>query len=184
MEKSLKTLQILAKIGKVFSKIVWICCLVGTVGCIIGIAALAAGVSNTLKIGDVTIHGIIEQEADMSLGTMYTSMVMGMLLCIGEGVLAKFADRYFTHELADGTPFTFRSASEMKRLGILTICIPLGTMMIADIVYNIMNVQMQNVADMHLDDYESIGLGVAFLIMSVVFRYVAELEADRKMAAK
>lgn len=180
MKNSLKTIQVLAQIGRVFSKIVWICCIVGVTGCLVGIASLAAGVDEILKIGGVTIYGLIEKEAGISIGTMYASMTVGMILCLGELALALFAERYFKNELKAGTPFTFDGADEMKRLGILAICISVGTTVVAEIAYQIIDAVLQNAERMHIDDFASIGLGITFLIMSVVFRYGAERNADHK----
>lgn len=61
-----------------------------------------------------------------------------MILCAGEAVLAKFAEHYFKRELVDGTPFDLGGAKELRRLGILAICIPIGTQMLAEIIYAVM----------------------------------------------
>ena len=42
---TLKTIQTLSKIGRILSKIVYICCVVGFCGCIIGIVSLRSTVS-------------------------------------------------------------------------------------------------------------------------------------------
>ena len=68
--KSLKAIPVLAKIGKIISKVLFILCIVGFCGCVLGIVGLAAGLS-VMKIGGVTLHGLIEIKAGMSLGTMY-----------------------------------------------------------------------------------------------------------------
>ena len=177
MKNSLKTIQTLSRIGRVFSKVVWICCIVGAAGCLVGIASLAVGVNEVFKIGGVTIHGLIEYEAGMSIGSMYASMTVGMILCLGELALALFAERYFKNELKAGTPFTFDGANEMKRLGILAICIPVGTSILAQIAYQSIKVFFLNVESMHIDDFASIGLGIAFLVISVLLRYGAQLNA-------
>ncbi len=179
MEKNLKVIQTLSKIGRVLCRIAWICSIVGVAGCSVGILSLMVGVDEILKFGGVTIHGIIANESGSSTGSMYASMTVGMILCIGELVLARFAERYFKNELSDGTPFTLTGAAEMQRLGILTICIPLGAVIAAEIAYQIMNYAFQDVADIHIDDYASVGLGIAFIIMSVVFRYGAALEKEK-----
>ena len=179
MEKNLKAIQTLAKIAQVLCRITWICSIVGAAGCAVGILSLLVGTDNVLKLGGVTIHGIIANESGASTGSMYASMTVGMILCIGELVLALFAERYFKNELSDGTPFTLKGAAEMLRLGILTICIPLGSVTVAEIAYQIMSHAFQDVADVHMDDYTSVGLGIAFIIMSVVFRYGATLENEK-----
>ena len=119
--KTLHAIQVLSKIGKIFSKIVMICCIVGFGLCIAGLFGVAAG-GEILKLGGVTIKGIIGNTAGLSEGTLYAAMAVGMILCACEAVLAGFAAHYFGRELADGTPFTFGSAKELLRLGILAIC--------------------------------------------------------------
>lgn len=180
MKNSLKTIQVLARIGRVLSKIVWICCIVGAAGCLIGIASLAAGIDGAFKIGDVTIYGLIEHEAGMSIGSIYASMTVGMIVCLGEFILALFAERYFKNELTAGTPFTFAGADEMKRLGILTICISVGTTVAAEIAHQVINAVFQNAERMLMDDFTSIGLGITFIIMSVIFRYGTQRNADHE----
>ena len=103
---TLKTIQTLAKIGKVFSKIIFVCCIVGFCGCIVGIVSLAFG-AETFKLGGVTIHSMIENEAGMSLPTLYASMAVGLLFCGAEAVLCKFAEAYFKHELLHSGNQTF-----------------------------------------------------------------------------
>ena len=125
--------QKLSKAGEILSKIMFICCIVGFYLCIVGIVSMGLG-APALKLGSVTLKGIINTEAETTVGTIYTAMAVGLILCAGAAVLAKFAECYFKHELADGTPFTFSGAEELKRLGILTICIPVGTQIAAEIV--------------------------------------------------
>lgn len=180
MKNSLKTIQVLAQIGRVLSKIVWIFCIVGAAGCLVGIASLAVGVDEVLKIGGVTIHGIIGYEAGINISSMYASMTVWMILCLGEIALALFAERYFKNELKAGTPFTLDGAKEMTRLGILAICIPAGTTILAEVAYQVMNAVFQNVERMDIGDFASVGLGIAFLVISVVFRYGAQLNADNE----
>lgn len=78
MDKTLNILQTLAKIGKIISKIGYVCSIIGAIGCAAGIASLAAGATNVLKIGGVTIHGLIEQSDEMSIGSMYMEVIVGL----------------------------------------------------------------------------------------------------------
>lgn len=174
--KTLSTIQTLSKIAKILSKIVFIFCIVGFCGCIVGMICLRFVPGNIFVIGDVTIHGIIENSAGLSMGTMYASMTAGLFLCAGEAVVAKFAEVYFRHELAAGTPFSFAGAKELLRLGILTICVPVGALVACNIAYNIINHVMENVADMHLDSYQSVGIGVMFILISLLCKHGAELQ--------
>ena len=180
--KSLKTIQTLAKIGKVISKIIFILSIVGGVSSIVGIISLAC-IPEGIRIGGTTIYGLIEKSAEMNIGSMYVYMTVAAVFCAGEAVLCKFAERYFKNELAAGTPFTFEGAKELLRLGILTICIPIGTAIIAGIVYAVMSLSFNVVGDMNLSNGASVGMGIAFIIVSVIFRYGAELTQGAQPSA-
>lgn len=180
--KSLKTIQVLSKIAKVLCKIIFICCIVGASGCALGLAFLGAGITDAFKVGGVTIYGIIASGSEVSEGTMYAGMAVALVLCLGEIFLAKIAEKYFDNELKAGTPFTFEGARELFRLGICTISVSFGTIVAADIVYKILNARLADVADMHIDDYSSVALGITFLIISVIFKYGAEVIEGKKEA--
>lgn len=171
--KTLNTIQTLSKIGKILSRIMFILCLVGACGCVVGILSMALGME-TVKLGGVTLKSILKTEADVAVGTVYAAMAAGMILCAGEAVLAKFAEHYFRRELADGTPFTLDGAKEMMRLGVLTICIPIGTQIVAEIVHAVMEQALQDVAPLQLNSSGALALGVMFLVMSLICRYGAE----------
>ena len=115
-----------------------------------------------------------------NISTAYAAMAAGMILCAGEAVLAKFAEHYFKRELADGTPFDLGGAKELMRLGILAICIPIGTQIIAEIVYAVMEQTLRGVAPLQLDHSGSVALGVMFIVMSLGCRYGAELREGKE----
>ena len=175
---TLKTIQILAKIGKILSKIIFICCLVGFCGCIVGIVSLAIGAA-TFKLGGVTFHNMIENEARMTMPTLYASMAVGLLFCAAEAVLSKFAEIYFKNELADGNPFTLRGAKELMRLGILTIAIPLGTVIICSIGISIADNVYYGIDKLSIGEFSSVGLGVMMIVLSLFCRYGAELNEGK-----
>ena len=171
--KTLKTIQTISKIGKIISKIVNICCIVGFCGCIIGIISLAAG-GGVLKLGGFSLHGIIENEADISEGALYIAMSTGAVFCAGEAVLSGFAAHYFDRELKDGTPFTFNGAKEMLRLGILAVCIPLASQTVAAIIEKILTTAFAENSPSDFG-FSSISIGIMFIVTSLICRYGAEL---------
>ena len=173
--KTLNTIQTLSKIAKIICKIVFILCLVGGIGCLVGIFSLAF-IPDGFKLGGVTVHSMIENSADVTMGAAYTGMAVGVILCAGEAVLCKFAERCFKNELAAGTPFTFEGAKELMRLGILTISISIGTTVVAAIVNEIMNHFLEGVDKIELSNGFSIGIGIAFIIMSLLCRHGAEIK--------
>lgn len=172
---TLKNIQTLAKIGKVSSNIIFVCCIVGFCGCIAGIISLAVG-AEAFKLGGVTIHGMIENDAGMNLPTLYASMAVGLLFCAAEAVLSKFAEVYFRNELTDGDPFTLRGAKELLRLGILTIVIPLGTVIVCSIGVVIADNMYPGIDKLSIGEFSSVGLGVMMIVLSLFCRYGAELK--------
>lgn len=171
--KTLKIIQTLAKIVQIVSKIVFICCIVGASGCVLGIISLACGLEG-IKIGGVTLKNIIQNEAGYSVGTLYTQMAASVFLCAGEGVSAKFAEVCFKRELERGTPFDLNFARETFRLGIITICVPLGALVLAEITQGIMSHALEDVQALNLDGSSSFGGGIAIIIISLLCRLGAE----------
>ena len=171
---TLKVIQTLSKTGKILSRIVFVCCVVGFCGCIIGIVSLGLG-GEVFKLGGVTIHSIIESHSHMSMPALYTAMAVGIVLCAAEAVLSKFAEFYFKNELADGTPFTMRGAKELMRLGILTITIPLGMVIVCSIGVAIADNFFPEIEKMSYDGYASVGLGIMMIVLSLFCRYGAEV---------
>ena len=179
MKTSLETIQTLSKVGKVLCKIVFVCSLVGAIGSFVGILALALGITGAVQLGHVTIHSILSESTGMTLGTLYAAMTEGCLLCIGEAFLAKIAENYFRHELAAGTPFTMGGAAELKRLGLWTILLPLGTLIAVNLVHLVFSIFFQDIADIQTYDYSSIGLGIGFLVVSVLCKHGAEAASSK-----
>lgn len=173
MEKTLKTIQTLAKIGRILSKIIFILSIVGFCGCLAGLISLAVGFT-AIQIGGVTLHSIIENKAGLTMGTLYAAMTGGMILCAAEAVLSKFAEHYFKRELADGTPFNLGGAKELLRLGILTICIPVGAVILAAIVQAILSLTLTDVVPLDMSAYGSTSLGIMMIVSSLLCKYGAE----------
>ena len=176
--KSLKAIQVISKIGMILSKIVFICCCVGFGCCIISVPFLA-GSAEILKFGDFNLHGLIEKEAGMSLGSMYNAIVIAAIACACEAVLAKFAEVYFKRELRAGTPFTLGGAKELLRLGILSLAIPAGYSVIVSVWQSIAVCVFENVEKIGAGSLGSFSFGVMFIIGSLLCRYGAEL-AEKK----
>lgn len=181
--KTLNTIQTLAKIGKILSKIIFIFCIVGFCGCLAGILGLAFG-GETFKLGGVTIRGIVEKNAKLNLPTMYAAMAVGMAFCVAEAVVSKLAETYFKHELSEGTPFTQRGAKELMRLGILTIAIPLGTVIVCAICVGVAENLVPGLEKLPIGEYSSVGLGVMMIVLALFCRYGAELRAGNEEAGR
>lgn len=101
--KTLNTIQTISKIGKILSKIIYICCIIGVAGCIVGMVSIPFADTGVLKIGGVTISGLIVNRARIELAGLYPLLTGAMIVCIGQCITAKFAELFFKHELSAGT---------------------------------------------------------------------------------
>lgn len=176
MEKTLNAIQVFSKIGKILCTIIHVFCIVGIVGCCIGLATYGS-FDSALKIGDVSIYGIVKAGVDVTRGTVYASMTTALIYCIGQVILTRIAGRYFKNELKAGTPFTMDGAKELLHLGICTICIPIGTAIAASISYAIISNVFEHVADMTIDNLTTPGLGIGMILVSLICKYGAQLSA-------
>lgn len=177
--KSLKTIQTLSKIGRVLSKIAFILSFIGFGGCAVGLLSLGFGSENVFKIGGVTLHGLIDNAWGYDLRSLAAALFGWMIVCAGEAVVAKFAEIYFRNEGKAGTPFTLAGANELLRLGILTLAISTGCAVVGSAVEEIfagfMNVETIGATDLYFNNGGNIGLGIMFLVISLLCRYGAEL---------
>ncbi|MBQ9827903.1 MAG: DUF2975 domain-containing protein [Lachnospiraceae bacterium] len=176
--ESLNTIQTLARIGKILSKIVFIFCIVGLCLTVAGIISYAVLGDGAIKIGGVSLKSFIETEAGINAPTMFAYMAVGCVGIIAEMILSRMAVRYFENELEDGTPFTERGAGELKRLGIFTIVLPIAVMIVCAIGVAIASAVNGDISVLHLGGSADIGLGIMMIVMSVVCRYGTALREE------
>ena len=81
--------------------------------------------------------------------------------------------RYFKAETGEGTPFTMTGAERVKRLGICSIILSFVSMSITDSIYEIAGLSAWN----NFDNADGIMLGVCLILLSLILKYGAELEA-------
>ena len=175
MSKSLKTIQVLARIGMIISKVMFILSVVCGIVCLVGLSMLL-GVQE-LRLGGTDVMEWLIKDSEAIMEVNYFSCISGFIVCAAQAVLCKFSQRYFTNELAAGTPFTTEGAKEIMRLGILTIVIPCVALIVQEIVACIM---VPGVSGVVTEDLSELGYGIMFIVCSVIFRYGAELESGEK----
>lgn len=175
--KSLNTIQTLAKIGRVLSKIVFVFCIVGAILSAVGGVCYAVFGEKIFESGAVTIQGLIDADGAPS-AVVYYAVAVGFLACVLEAILSKKAERYFVHELADGTPFTMRGAHELKNVGVLAIVFPAVLAIIngigSGIIDHMLTEDMEETFSFHFE-LSGIGLGIGLVIVAVLCRYGASL---------
>ena len=174
--KTLKTIQTLAKIGKILSCIAFIFACIGFGGSVVGALSAAFGGGFAIKLGGVTIYDLFGGARYSELEGVCAALLGWMIVCAGEAVVAKFAELYFKRELAAGTPFTLSGAKELTRLGILTLAVPTGCAVLAAVVSGIAAsfLRAGEAMDVHFGGGASIALGVMFLAAALLCRLGAE----------
>ena len=184
--KSLKTIQVLAKIGKVLSIIARVCCMIGGITCAVTAGLLAVYGEKAIQITKDNANQIDDEQARQIMEKLTSPMLITFVaiaaaFCFAGAVVARFAQNYFKHEIEDGTPFTMRGAQELKRLGIIYIAVNLGVSIVAGAVYAVVSKSWELPDKVEFNGL-SIGLGIAFLVVSVILRYGAELTEGQNTA--
>lgn len=179
--KKLQTIQTLCRVASIMSKIAFIVALASACICAVGLICLPLGSGEVFKLGGVSIYALLKLGSEEAIGLAAAALAGWLVVCIGEAVLARFAERYFKNELQAGTPFTAAGAREMKRLGILTIALPCGCSLLATIIYSIA-AEFAQVAskDVSFSSEGSVALGIMFIVMSLICEYGAECKENRE----
>ena len=102
-------------------------------------------------------------------------MLTAGILCVGEAILSKIAERYFKREISDGTPFTFDGAKALKRLGVCAIVIPIAAKIVAEIAAVVLEHALDGADTFEVGDPVSVSLGIMMIVASLLCRHGAEL---------
>ena len=176
MSKNLSIIQKVFKVLRIISKVVFILCIVGAVGSAIGLAGVALS-SALLPLAELSEFA--ELEAEMSIPFAYITCIVSCIACIGEAIMAFYAERYFKHELEAGTPFTYEGANEVFKLGIISIIVPIATSIAAGILFGVFYIFFPEISEPDMDMSFSLTSGLACLFASVIFKHGAELAEEK-----
>ena len=172
--KSLNTIQTISKIAKVFSSILFVFSIVGFCLCIVALFS-SAYTFESFKLGGVNFDSILQDKADLSESMINSVFAQSAVIFAGTIVVAKLSELYFKHELKAGTPFTFDGAKELMRLGIISVCITIGTEIISSIVNSVFAKSADYAELTDIDTTSSVTIGIALIFISILCRYGAEL---------
>lgn len=179
MDKTNKTIQTVCNIGRILSKVVMVCCVVGFAACLLGNIAMLLTDGSRYVIGNLTIHGIAEAKDSISKSTVLAAMIGSMIICASQFVPAREGAKFFEHELALGTPFRTELADELKRLGIVTIVSPLLGIILASTAVKIVAEVCGNVADIDFSNGASVGLGLVMIFIALLLRSASsQMQSD------
>lgn len=176
MTNSLTSIQ---KCTRVFRVLVRIGLILSIAGAVFGLAALMLWIhwNNAPATGIPQLDQVMQLIDRGSYYHTLSTLIADVVGCAFGGALLWLFHRYLTHELADGTPFTFSGASELRRLGVVTIVLPLVSLCLQAIPYTVYDLSYPN----RMENGTSVLLGVALILASLVFRYGAELTRSKEM---
>ena len=170
MGKTLSNILTVFKVVRIIAKVVFILCIVGAAGCLLGCLALPM-VSALLE------SGLLEE--GMSVSLSYAACIVGAVVCAGEAVFAFMAEKYFKNVVSAGTPFTFDGAKECFRLGIASLIISVAVGIAAGIASGIvMLIAGVEEAGADFNVSVSVSTGLVFMFLSLIFKHGAELRMD------
>lgn len=176
MTNSLTSIQ---KCTRVFRVLVRIGLILSIAGAVFGLATLMLWIhwNNAPATGIPQLDQVMQLIDRGSYYHTLSTLIADVVGCAFDGALLWLFHRYLTHELADGTPFTFSGASELRRLGVVTIVLPLVSLCLQAIPYTVYDLSYPN----RMENGTSVLLGVALILASLVFRYGAELTRSKEM---
>ena len=168
MSKTLSNILTIFKVVRIIAKVVFILCIIGGAGCLLGLL--------TLPLAESVLSSEMFLDEELSIAYAYIACMTGIIACIGEAVFAFLAERYFKHVINAGTPFTFDSAKESFRLGITSIIISVVTSIVSGIAAGmILLISSPNAEELDFSSSTSISVGLFFLFLSLIFKHGAEI---------
>ncbi len=165
MSKTLSNILTVFKVARIVAKVVFILCIVGGAGCLLGLVTLP-------------FVGLVAP-TEPSLASAYFGCLSGLIVCAGELLLAFWAERYFKGVLTTGTPFTFEGAKESLRLGIASLIISAATSVAVGMIsFLFLLFASPNVSEFDISTSVSLSTGLFFLFLSLIFKHGAELRTS------
>ena len=175
MSKYLSWIQTIAKVGKIVCKVLFILCLVGAIGSLVGLVSiLALETASLLDLGFLS-----EEKGENFFSLSVFSCINGVITCVGMAILTRMGERYLENEMKAGTPFTEEGSRELFRFGIATLIVSAATSVASSIALGIVSMISGTWFDSpDFASASSIEFGLLWLLLSLVFRYGAELRAQ------
>ena len=181
MNKNLETIQKVFGVFKILSRVFMILCFVAAgLTLVSGIMVLAGSNVPIMKIGGVSIYLPVFFDAkDLAFGTENIGWIMltAFVATLCEGILFAFAHHYFEVEGKEGTPVTENGAKLTLKLGITAMILSVVSSAVQGIIYEIM--KYSELIE-EFSNTRGVTLGVAMILFSLIIRYGADLEKNRK----
>lgn len=175
MSKTLSIILTIFKVVKIVAKVIFILCIIGGIGCLISIATfpMLQALESSELYPDIEIH----------FPSLYLACAVGFIACVGEGIVAFFAERYFANVLSAGTPFTLEGSKECFRLGLTSIIVSAAATVISGMFVAI-SLLISDVTVYDTNISISLSTGLFFMFLSLIFKHGAEIQSSAVKAPK
>lgn len=174
MEEPMDSLKTIQKTFRIFLRLTHaakILCVVGAV--LSGVGALCVMTSYYGgHVFDLFGKPIMIFRSDTNWKQQYVELLAESIRMIANCILLAFAQDYLKTEQSEGTPFTMTGAEKLKNLGIRCIWIPIVAIVVAVTVAVWLG--EENIGE--AGNAFSITTGIILILVSMIFRYGAELE--------
>lgn len=162
IQRTLKVLKTLSRIAMIVSFIVVGSALLGA------LCVIEWQLEGTLGIG----RSIVELVGIMNWKQAICELLSDAVFAFTSDFLHLFAWSYLKLEQDEGTPFTYNGANKMRSLGIKVVVMLLVAVIISAVIYGCFKVEKP----VDHNNAISVVLGIVLILISLVFRYGAELE--------
>lgn len=168
---SLEKVQKVMRVLQILSRIAMIVVYVSAGITLIGSILIGFGIASIPVVVDVV--GLTKVQA-------VSILVAAAVVLVLNGILLTWTYTYFKEELKEGTPFTVEGATRLKLLGIKNIVLAIVSSIIIETVYQFNNLVQWS----DFDSSDGVMLGICLILISLVFRYGAELEQKSRTEDK
>lgn len=180
--RSLRVIQVLAKIMRVVCIVLFVCCIVGASACLTALIVLPI-IQNIVVQDGKTIADLMVENG-VVIPDMYAGIVVG-LLGAGVGIfLNKYNELFFEEEIRVGTPFDHDIVRSMRKTGLVNIIASGALVITAGIAVGIVSAIFQTKIKFEYSLFAAVGFGLLLLILSLFADYGAELEDKLKSTSE
>ena len=180
MKNRNESLQRIQKTFQVFYTLVRIAktlCIVGAVFCAVGALCI------TVASRGGQVFGLFGEPINVFAGTpdpirMNAELWAAFIQLVAKAILLALAESYFKMEQADGTPFTEQGADRLKILGIRCIWISIVAVVLVVVIGTLLGATDAGT----IGNSTEVITGIVLLLVSMVFRYGAQLEPKPQSA--
>ena len=173
--KSKKRIEVLVKVLWILCLIVFICCCVGAVGCVIGLGVFSA--VQGIEFDGKTIADMIVEKG-VSVNDAYTGMAIGLFHCVVEGFLAMYLGLFFKKHSEKGVVFDKPLVKETRTVAIVYVIVSLAASILSGVGVGIAKVYDKTIS-VKSGGYISLAFAVCMLIVSLFLDYIADIEAQK-----